>query len=312
MERERSPNSLPQNVICVTMGSYWKCNASNRMYKLWWIEFQPPFHSFQLGIGCYTILYTFGLSVRAVSISTKWHVVCFRPVSLTLDGWWICVYVYNKSDMCTFRITILHTFTCPSTSSSWRQIVCNIILYASQFFSSQCINGTRSRIGLADGWREARENTRIHTRLACASRKQIIRTLASLIINSMNYLEFSDKSKCIRNGSVQQSKWKKKISDWIVIVNERQQAKRRRRRMRGGYKSNMYTQNNCQIHLFTFIFVCALVSCTPLDWTIYSIFMNGSFAFVFFIWHFKYSRSGRFGLWMLCWRFFVDRFFMDE
>lgn len=95
-------------VIRVTMGSHWKCNASNRIDKLLWIEFEP-------------VLILIPIRIVLLPFAPKWHVVCRCD---------LCTSYYRRHIHSHPHIHIHIRLHCA------RQIVCNIIFLCITIFRS--------------------------------------------------------------------------------------------------------------------------------------------------------------------------------
>lgn len=156
------------------MGSHRKCNASNRIDKLLWIEFQPPIHSFHLGIGCYTILYTFGLSVHAAVavvdaeiaafISTKWHIFSFSLLYLSVCIWMCATqkrYMYISYYDTTYIHMLVHIILLTADCMQYYSL-CIRIFFVVVVSVYQC-----HYIGGRDGWRQRKWT---NTQSVCARR----------------------------------------------------------------------------------------------------------------------------------------------
>lgn len=82
--------------------------------------------------------------------------------------------------------------------------------------------------------------------------------VASLIMNSMNYLEFSDKSKCIGTEQLTTEQYMSVLCTEIAqshthtdtIESRKKKNMSKSQQHEQERKSNMNTQNNCQIHSF--------------------------------------------------------------
>ena len=117
------------------------------------------------------------------SISTKWHVVCFLCFSPSLCA---SVCVGATKAICVHLVLRhnVHSHGRPHHPLDGRLYAILFFMHHNFFFVRNINATSKSKEG-----QETSTNTR---QLACESRKQIIRTLASLIINSMNYLEYFD------------------------------------------------------------------------------------------------------------------------